>query len=89
MRLEALVGMYSALVAVAGAAVMAAAEDVGAYAGGLALIGGAIAGVYGLLRKLSEDRHVSEQYGALIDQLQEDNDRLRAALRECEERHPE
>jgi len=85
MRLEALVAMYSALVGVAGTAMVVMADEVGAYAGGLALVGGAIAGVYGLLRKLAEDKHVSESYGNLIDQLQEDNDRLREALRRCEE----
>ena len=63
------------------------------YAGGAAFISAAVAGTYGLLHKLASDDSVSHKYDSLltqkdvlIDHLQEDNDRLRLALRQCEER---
>ena len=72
--------------ALVGALIMLFAQTVPEVAGGVALIGAAMAGVYGLLHKLAEDSKVTDHYETLLSGLQRDNDRLREALRQCEER---
>ena len=70
----------------AGVALLAVASSGVEYAGSAALLGGAVAGVYGLLRKLASDTTVSHSYQDLIKGLQRDNEQLRARLSECEKR---
>lgn len=84
--IKLIAAIYSGVLGAVGGWVLAAAGDVAEYAGGAALVGGAVAGVYGLLRRLADDHAVSASYGDLIDELQQENARLRLALRQCEER---
>ena len=83
--LKALTFAVSTLLGLLGSVLILVVSNAAEYAGGLVAIGGAIAGVFGLLRKLAEDRHVSESYGGLIDQLQEEVVRLQDELRRCRE----
>lgn len=78
-------GALIAFDALLGFALIVAATDVAEYAGGAALIGASVAGIYGLLHQLAKGDQVSRDYRELVDGLQRDNDRLRDALRACEE----
>lgn len=72
--------------AAAGVALVFAASTVTEYAGAGVLIGGGVAGIAALAKKILSDTTISHQYQDLIAGLQTDNERLRARLRECEER---
>jgi len=87
--IKALTFAVTTVMAIVGAWLVSLASNAVEYSGGAVLIGGAIAGVYGLLRRLSEDHKASDQWSELVDVLQRDNDRLRRALREAEERNEE
>jgi len=74
--------------AILGLALLILASTVPEYAGGAALVAASVAGIYGLLHQLAKGDQVSHEYRQLIEGLQRDNDRLRTALRECEENRP-
>lgn len=85
-------GFVAALAALAvfeaaiGLALVFAASTVTEYAGAGVLIGGGVAGIAALAKKILSDTTISHQYQDLISGLQTDNERLRARLRECEDR---
>lgn len=69
-----------------GVALVFAASTVTEYAGAGILISGGVAGIAALAKKILSDTTISHQYQDLITGLQQDNERLRGRLRECEER---